>query len=142
MIGQGRPILRWRSGSSRASGVRLTACLAATAILTGACTTVQSSQLPPDALRSGIRSGALAQSGDSISVVTADGIEHALVVSTTDEEVIRGESPGGDPVAVPISEIVALRKREVEAVRTSFAALGTAAVVALVVLVIETFDTL
>ena len=139
MIGLRRPVLRSRCGSARATGLRLVACLVATALLTGACTTVRPSQLPPAALHSGIRSGALAQPGDSITVVTADGIEHAVVVSSTDSEAIRGASPDGNLIAVPITEVVALRKREVEPVRTSFAALGAALVVVLVVAILDAF---
>ena len=142
MIGLCRAVPGSRYGCARATGLRLVACLVATVMLTGACTTVRPSQLPPDALQSGIRSGALVQPGDSITVVTADGMEHAVVVSSSDSEAIRGASPDGDPIAVPISEVVALRKREIEPVRTTFAALGAAWMVALVVLVVEIFDTL
>ena len=64
------------------------------AALVGACATMQSSQLPPDALRSGIRSGALVGPGDKVNVVTADGKERAFTVASVDAEIIRGRVVG------------------------------------------------
>lgn len=107
----------------------------------GACSTMQSSQLPPDALRSGIRSGALVEPGDTINVVTVDGERHTVTVSALDPEMIRGESSEGSPLAITIDEIIALRKREVEPVRTTFAALYAGVAVAFFVLTVEVFDT-
>lgn len=116
-------------------------CLLATSLLNGACTTVKSSQLPPEALRSGIRSGSLVAAGDSINVVTTDGVEHAFEVSTVSREHIHGESPDGKAVVVRIDDVVALRTREIEPVRTTFASVGAAYALAAFVLIIEIFDT-
>lgn len=110
------------------------------AMLLSACTTLQSSQLPPEALQSGIRSGALVEPGDRVNVVTADGKERAFTVTAVDTEVIRGESSGTD-VAVAIDDVIALRKREIEPVRTTFAASYAALAASFFVFVIEVFDT-
>lgn len=48
------------------------------------CTTLQSTQLPPEEVRYGIRTGGLVQPGDEISVVTAEGGEHLLIVREVD----------------------------------------------------------
>ena len=110
-------------------------------LLLSACTTMQSSQLPPEALHSGIRSGALVEPGDTVNVVTVDGADHVLTVSAVDAETIRGESADGDRVAVAIDDVIALRRREVEPVRTTFAASYAALAIALFALTIEVFDT-
>ena len=112
----------------------------AAALLCGGCTTFKASQLPPDALRSGIRSGALIAAGDDISIVTAGGTEYLLTVSAVDAVMVRGQSPNQSAVAIPIDEILALRKREVEPVRTTFAALGGSLAAALFLLILDLFD--
>ena len=119
---------------------RVVAGLVVAAVL-GACTTMQSSQLPPDALHAGIRSGALVEPGDTVRAITVDGEEHALTVSAVDSETIRGESSDGSQVAVAIDDVIALRRREIEPVRTTFAASYAALAVALVAFVIEVLDT-
>lgn len=102
----------------------VTGFLFAVALAGSGCTTLQSTQLPPDELRYGIRSGSLVQPGDDISVVTADGQEYAFKVGHVGEDKIRGERAGGEEVALAIDDLVALRTHKVEAVRTTFAVLG------------------
>lgn len=130
-----------RPSGSYSSYRHVLVCLLATTLLNGACTTLKSSQLPPEALRSGIRSGSLVAAGDSINVVTADGTQHAFEVSTVDREHIRGESADGRAVIIRIDDVVALRTREIEPVRTTFASVGAVYALAAFVLVIEIFDT-
>ena len=130
-----RPI---RSGWSGRSYRHVLVYLLATTLLSGACTTVKSSQLPPEALRSGIRSGSLVAVGDSINVVTVDGMEHVFEVSAVDREHIRGESPDGQAVVVKVDEVVALRTREIEPVRTTFASLMAICVIGVLVLLVDT----
>ena len=130
-----------RNGSRPGTPWLVVTCVLA-AVALGGCTTFKPSQLPPDALRSGIRSGALVEAGDEVSVVTVDGTEYAFEVAAVDADEIRGRSPEDGLVVVPIDDVVALRKREVEPVRTTFASLGAAFAVALVVLLVEIFDTL
>lgn len=136
-----RPIRNQNPGDPGAAGYGRVGVGLVLAVLLAACTTVQSSQLPPDALRSGIRSGTLVEPGDRVSVVTAGGREYAFTVNAVDTEMIRGESSEGTLVGIAIDDVIALRKREVEPVRTTFAALYGALALALVVLTVEIFDT-
>ena len=99
-------------------------CLLAVALAGSGCTTLQSTQLPPDELREGIRNGSLAQPGGKISVVTAAGREYVLTVGDVGEDAIRGELSNGEEVAVAIDDLVALRTHRVEPVRTTYAVLG------------------
>ncbi|MDE0659307.1 MAG: hypothetical protein F4029_02490 [Gammaproteobacteria bacterium] len=94
------------------------------ALVSFGCTTLQSTQLPPEELRYGIRSGDLVQPGDEISVVTVDGAELVLVARDVDDAVIRGELPGGEEATVAIDDLVALRTHQVDPVRTGFAVAG------------------
>ena len=97
--------------------------LLAVALAGSGCTTLQSTQLPPDELRDGIRSGSLIKTGDEISVVTTDGREYLLDVRGLDREAIRGLS-GGEEAVVAIDDVVALRTHQTESVRTTYAVLG------------------
>ncbi len=116
---------------------KVVTCLLAVGALSVGCTTVKPSQLPPDALRSGIRSGTLIQAGDQVSVVTVDGAEHGIKVSTVTADAIQGESPEHGFVTVAIDDVVALRKREVEPVRTTFVALGGALAALMVIFIVD-----
>lgn len=72
----------------------VTGFLFAVALAGSGCTTLQSTQLPPDELRYGIRSGSLVQPGDEISVVTVDGKDYSFTVGHVGEDEIRGELAG------------------------------------------------
>ena len=98
--------------------------LLAVALVSFGCTTLQPTQLPPEELRYGIRSGELVQPGDEISVVTLDGAEYVLVTHDVDDDVIRGELSGGEAITVAIDDLVALRTREVDSARTGLALAG------------------
>lgn len=107
-------------------GVRpfLLGLLLAVALIASACTTLQSTQLPPDELRDGIRNGSLVETGDEISVVTADGREHLFDVRGLDQDAIRGELADGEEAVVAIDDVVALRTHQTERIRTTYAVLG------------------
>ena len=119
---------------------RLAACLVALATLS-ACTTLQPSQVPPDAIREGIRDGYLLEAGDTVGFVTKDGTEHVIRVLEVDSDHIRGTTGGGAPgwlagesaetVEIPIDDVLALRTEQLEPVRSSFAAMGGTAVLSL-----------
>ena len=102
----------------------------AIALLPNGCTTLQTSELPPDSIREGIRDGYLVKVGDKIGVVTEDGTEQELTVQAVGPETIRGESSAGD-VAILIDDVVALQTPQLEIVRTSFLALGSTAVLSI-----------
>ena len=115
--------------------------LLAASLVGSGCTTLQSTQLPPEDLRYGIRSGSLVQPGDELSVVTADGKEYSLTVGDVGEEEIRGERPGGEELTLAIDDLVALRTHQVDATRTTFAVLGGAFGLGLVTIFILGFLT-
>lgn len=93
-------------------------------LIASGCTTLQSTQLPPDELRDGIRDGSLVKLGDEISVVTTDGREHLFDVRGVDQDAIRGELADGEEAVVAIDDVVALRTHQTERIRTSYAVLG------------------
>ena len=99
-------------------------CLALAAVLATGCTSMQPADLPPESLHSLIRAGSLAQPGDRVIVVVADGREHAFTVSSVDADAVRGELAGGGRITVAIDDIVALRTREPDPARTALAAGG------------------
>ena len=98
--------------------------LLAVALIASGCTTLQSTQLPPDELRDGIRNGSLVETGDEISVVTTDGREHVFDVRGVDQDAIRGELADGEVAVVAIDDVVALRTHQTERIRTTYAVLG------------------
>ena len=109
-------------------GRRKRACFAAVLLFSVAvtgpgCTSLQSTELPLDELRHGIRNGSLVQPGDKVGVVVADGKQFVLVVHEVDEDDMRGES-AGDEVTVAIDDVLALRTGRTDGARTTFAVLG------------------
>lgn len=98
--------------------------LLAVALVGPGCTSLQSTQLPLDELRHGIRNESLVQPGDRVSVVDSEGKEYIFVVRKVDEDAIRGEQAAGDEVTVAIDEVLALRTGQTHGVRTTFAVLG------------------
>ena len=98
--------------------------MAMAAMLGAGCTTLQSSQLPPDALRSGIRAGKLIEPGEDVWVTTADGKEHAFKVSALEADTILGEMLGGEAVEVAVDDVVSLRTVELAVMPSVFAGLG------------------
>ena len=107
---------------------RVAVCLIGVALLNAGCTTLQSSQLSPDAIRAGIRDGYLVQVGDEIGLVTADGLEQVIRVLAVDADTIRGEASVGGEVVIAVADVLALRTPQVEPVRSTFVALGSTAV--------------
>ena len=104
-------------------------------MLAGGCTALESSRLPPEELRSLIRDGSLVETGDQVSVVTRDGREHTFTVSRVEADAIAGGTEGGAEVTISIDDVVALRKRRIDAVRTAAAAVGGYLIVAAAVAV-------
>ena len=88
------------------------------------CTTLQPTPLPPEELRAGIRDGSLVEAGDEIVVFVADGTEYALRVWSVDENDIRGASPTGSHLTVAVDDVIAVRTRQIEPVRTMYAVSG------------------
>ena len=81
------------------------------AVLASGCTTLQAVDMPPDRLRDALRDGDVAQPGETVVLVTADGAEHTLEFMEVDAaaDVVRGRADDGAVVAVAVEDIVVLR---------------------------------
>ena len=110
---------------------RVVAWLVAGCLCAG-CTTLQSKQLPPEALQAQIRNGSVVQTGDEVSIVTKDGEEHTFRVAAVGTDAITGTLDGGASVTVPIDDVLSLRTREISLGRTALAVAGVYLFVALV----------
>ena len=93
---------------------RVAVCLIAVVLLNAGCTTLQPSQLPPDAIRAGIRDGYLVKVGDQIGVVTKDGAEQVVRVLGVEAEAIRGETSADEEVVIAIDDVLALRTPQLD----------------------------
>lgn len=87
--------------------------LAATLIL-GGCSTMKTTEMPPDELHRAIRAGELVSAGERVQLVTTDGTNREFTVTELDDQSIRGAD-----VEVPIDEVVALKTRQVSAGKTT-----------------------
>ncbi|MYD99074.1 MAG: hypothetical protein F4X98_17015 [Gammaproteobacteria bacterium] len=117
---------------------RLVVVACVVAVLSG-CTSLQTSPLEPAQLRSAIRDGSLIEPGEDVWLTTQDGKVHAFKVTSVDVDLVRGALLGGEPVEVPIDDIVSLRTVELQPAQSALAGLGiyylagTAIVMAMVV---------
>ena len=114
-------VRRWR----RALG-----WVVAAALLGGGCTTLKTEQLPPEVLQAQIRGGSLVQAGDEVTIVTRDGSERTFTVAAVEADAIVGTRDGGAGITVPIDDVLALRTREVDVLRSVWAGVGVSVLVA------------
>ena len=99
--------------------MKLFAIFLALAFASG-CTTLKPVEMPPEQLHDLISRGEVAQVGDRIKVVTADGSHHELrVTAVTDDSIA-----GGD-IDIAIADIIALKTREFSGGKTAALAGGT-----------------
>lgn len=105
--------------------------LSACVVLAG-CTTLKPIDLPPADLRDELRAGTVGTPGETMEVVTADGAEHAFefVALDQDADVVRGKARHGQPVAVPIEDIVVVRERQEDRTSSRLLAAGIILIVA------------
>ena len=98
-----------------------TAVLVALSVVVAGCTTMKSVEMSSEELRTAIRAGEVAQPGQRVVVVTANGDRHAFTFQGVDtaQDVVRGEGPAGEPVAVAIGDIVELRMPATDGVKTA-----------------------
>lgn len=92
--------------------------LIGTCLLAG-CMTTKTVTEGPEVLRQEIRAGELVKPGDRVSVVTTRTGEHVFTVAEVDADVIRGKG-----IEVPIDDVVALQKHQLDVVKTAAAAGG------------------
>ena len=117
-------------GSQRCVHRSAVAWLAVAALLSAGCTTMKPSQVPPETLRAQIRDGSAVQVGDRVTIITNDGRKFTMAVAALEADAIVGNPEGGARVTVPIDNVVALRTREIDVVRTGLAAVGGYLIVA------------
>lgn len=111
-------------GLVRLIHLRRFAEFAMVATMCAGCTSLQTSPLPPDALRAGIRAGELIEPGEDVWITTVDGSEHAFEVTALEPDRIRGRLLGGESVEVSVDDVAALRTVGLEAMPTFFAGVG------------------
>ena len=98
--------------------------LVALLAVTGGCTAVKRVDMDPTTLRGELREGVVVETGDRVTVISEAQGDLTFVITDVDGEAIRGESVQGEPVEVPINEIVALEKHKFAPVRTGAAIWG------------------
>ena len=126
--------------SYRFLGTRTLLSVWIAALLSSGCTSLQTTPLAPEVLRSEIRSGSLVTSGQDVWLVTDEGREHAFKVSTVDDEYVRGELLGGEAVEVAVDDVVAMRTVEKQPVQSFFAGLGLVYLALSVILMADGVD--
>jgi hypothetical protein len=109
------------------------------AVLTG-CTNLQPVAMDPGTLQEKIRDGTAMHEGDTVRVVTRDGVSHLLVVTAVEENTLRGQAQGTKKGAVvieiPVDDILLLEKEKVNAGETAAGSIGVATMVFAVALII------
>lgn len=104
--------------------MRTTVSIIAFALLLGGCTSLKPVELPPEEVRSQVRSGQILQPGERVSLTTEDGTTHVFEVLEVTDRAVRGAA-----VEVPIDSIVSVRTTQADPARTVLALGGALAVV-------------
>ena len=100
--------------------------------LTG-CTNLQPVAMDSKKLQEEIRDGNVIHEGETVRVVTRDGVSRLLVVTGVEDNTLQGYAQGAKAGAVvieiPVDEILLLEKEKVNAVDTTASTLGVTAIV-------------
>lgn len=109
------------------------------AVLSG-CTHLKPVDMDPSTLQKNIRMGTLVHKGDTVRIVTRDGVSHEVIVTEVDEHTLRGHATGAPPGAVameiPIGDILTLEEEKVNVQETAAGSVGVLSIVFAVVFVI------
>ena len=101
-------------------------------VLTG-CTNLQPVAMDSKKLQEEIRDGNVIHEGESVRVVTRDGVSRLLVVTGVEDNTLQGYAQGAKAGAVvieiPVDEILLLEKEKVNAADTTASTLGVTAIV-------------
>ena len=104
------------------------------------CTNLKPVAMDPGTLQENIRDGKVVHEGDTIRVITKDGVSHLLVVTGVDEHNLRGYATGARPGAVvidiPIDDVLTLEEARVNAGETAAGSVGGAIMIFAVSLII------
>jgi hypothetical protein len=96
--------------------------------------------MDPETLQDNIRDGKMVHEGDTIRVVTKDGVSHLLVVTGVDELAIRGHATGAPPGAIaidiPIDDVLSLEEEKVHAGETVAGSIGVVTIAVAVAIII------
>jgi hypothetical protein len=100
--------------------------------LTG-CTNLHPVDMDSKKLQEEIRDGNVIHEGETVRVVTRDGVSRLLVVTGVEENTLQGYAQGAKAGAVvieiPLDDILLLEKEKVNAVDTTASTLGVTAIV-------------
>jgi hypothetical protein len=100
--------------------------------LTG-CTNLRPVSMDAERLQEDIRHGGVIQEGDTVRIITRDGVSRQIVVTAVEENTIRGNAygarTGAIEIEVPVDDIVMLEKEKVDALNTAAGSIGTMAIV-------------
>jgi hypothetical protein len=89
------------------------------ALLSTSCTTLKTTEAPPEEVHRLIMTEDILKPGDKVKIVTTDGVSHEFRVTSIDRE--RGLVVG-DGDEIPIVDIVALETQEISVGRTALLA--------------------
>jgi hypothetical protein len=92
------------------------------------CTQLKPLDMDPTTLQKNIRNGTAVHDGDTVRVVTRDGVSHSLVVTGVDEYALRGHATGTPPGAVlieiRIDDVLTLEEDKVSVNETASGSVG------------------
>ena len=104
------------------------------------CTNLKPIAMEPETLQENIRDGKVVREGDTIRVVTNDGVSHLLVVTGVDEHTIQGYATGAPPGAIvidiPIDDVLTLEEEKVHAGETAASSVGVVTMAVAVAIII------
>lgn len=104
------------------------------------CTNLKPVAIGPEKLQENIRDGKVVRKGDTIRVVTNDGVSHLLVVTGVDEHTIQGHATGAPPGAIvidiPIDDVLTLEEEKVHAGETVAGSIGVVTMAVAVAIII------
>jgi hypothetical protein len=109
------------------------------AFLSG-CTNLKPVAMDSRSLQENIRDGKVVHEGETIRVVTKEGVSHLLVVTGVDEHNLRGYVMGAPPGAIvidiPIDDVLMLEEAKVNAGETAADSVGVVTILFAVALII------
>lgn len=107
--------------------------------LTG-CTSLHPVSMDAERLQEAIRQGEAIHEGDTVRVITRDGVSRQIIVTAVEENTVRGDAHGARAgaivIEVPVDDIVMLEKEEVDAAHTAAGSIGTTAILISIISII------
>ena len=104
------------------------------------CTNLKPIDMDPESLQENIRDGKVVRKGDTIRIVTKDGVSHLLVVTMVDEHTIRGHAMGAPPgtiaIDIPIDDVITLEEEKIHAGETVASSIGVMTMAVAVAIII------